>query len=157
VNLPEPAAPEPAPAAPAPAPAEAAPAPASAEPSAPAAAPAPAPMAAPAPAPAAAPVPVAPSAEQLAAVPQVPTMPPTATQPLPVPPPVPTPAAWRRTHVAGQGVRAWAAPDPTQPPVVDLTPGTELRLLEAAGAWARVDAVNGWTGWVDARLLVPSP
>jgi Bacterial SH3 domain len=80
------------------------------------------------------------------------------TQPVPAAAPAPVAAsaaqAWRATHVAGRGMRAWAAPDPSRPPITDLAPGVELRVLEALGDWARVDASNGWTGWVDARLLV---
>jgi len=30
-------------------------------------------------------------------------------------------------------------------------------LVQAAGDWALVGAANGWTGWVDGRLLVPKP
>ncbi len=30
----------------------------------------------------------------------------------------------------------------------------ELVVVELAGDWARVVAVNGWTGWVDGRRLV---
>jgi hypothetical protein len=40
------------------------------------------------------------------------------------------------------------------PPVVTLSAGLEVVAAERAGDWARVVAVNGWTGWVDARRLV---
>jgi hypothetical protein len=43
------------------------------------------------------------------------------------------------------------------PPLMDLAAGTEVRVLERLGEWARVDATNGWSGWVDARLLVSAP
>jgi hypothetical protein len=94
------------------------------------------------------------------------TPPPTTPIPAPVPTPAPAPsvdaaalagvpAVWRRTHTTAPGARAWSAPNPALPPLMDLAPGTELRVLERLGQWARVDAANGWTGWVDAQLLVP--
>ena len=49
---------------------------------------------------------------------------------------------------------AWAAPDPSRPPAVSLGGSLELVVAERAGDWARVVAVNGWTGWVDGRRLV---
>lgn len=66
--------------------------------------------------------------------------------------------AWIPTHVVpAGGMAAWAAPDPTQAPVVTLAERLELAVDERAGDWARVRAVNGWTGWVDGRLLVARP
>ncbi|MEW6058639.1 MAG: SH3 domain-containing protein [Actinomycetota bacterium] len=63
--------------------------------------------------------------------------------------------AWSPTHrVPAEGMQAWAAPDPASSVVARLDPGLELRVDEVAGAWARVTASNGWTGWVDGRLLV---
>lgn len=70
-----------------------------------------------------------------------------------------TPSAppWLATHtVPPTGIRAWAEPNATLPPIADLAGGIELRLLERLGDWAGVEASNGWTGWVDARLLVPA-
>jgi RsiW-degrading membrane proteinase PrsW (M82 family) len=76
-----------------------------------------------------------------------------ATPPAPPPPPHP---AWRPTHlVPDGGIAAWAAPDPARAPTVGLGAGLELIVLERAGAWARVAAVNGWSGWVDGRRLIP--
>jgi RsiW-degrading membrane proteinase PrsW (M82 family) len=76
-------------------------------------------------------------------------------QPAPSPTPAPPPA-WTATHRApDEGLPAWAAPDPSQPPMVALAGRLELVVVERAGDWARVTAVNGWTGWVDARRLVP--
>jgi SH3-like domain-containing protein len=49
---------------------------------------------------------------------------------------------------------AWPAPDPAQTVAATLSPGLEVEVAERAGDWARVVAVNGWTGWVDARRLV---
>jgi SH3-like domain-containing protein len=36
-----------------------------------------------------------------------------------------------------------------------LNAGLELQLLQQVGDWAQVRASNGWTGWVDARRLLP--
>jgi hypothetical protein len=30
----------------------------------------------------------------------------------------------------------------------------QLSIIEQSGAWSRVMGSNGWTGWVDGRLLV---
>ena len=60
------------------------------------------------------------------------------------------------THrVPDEGMAAWAAPNPSLPPIVTLGGRLELVVAERAGDWARVVAVNGWTGWVDGRRLVP--
>ncbi|HEX7464968.1 MAG TPA: SH3 domain-containing protein, partial [Actinomycetota bacterium] len=62
---------------------------------------------------------------------------------------------WAPTHhVPAEGMQAWAAPDPASAVIARLDPGLGLRVDEVAGAWARVTASNGWTGWVDGRLLV---
>jgi RsiW-degrading membrane proteinase PrsW (M82 family) len=80
-------------------------------------------------------------------------------QPAVAPGPAPTPApppVWTPTHLApDEGLPAWATPDPSQAPIVSLAGRLELVIAERAGDWARVTAVNGWTGWVDARRLVP--
>ena len=75
----------------------------------------------------------------------------------PAPPAVaPVAPAWAPTHaVPDGGLPAWAAPNPAVPPVVTLSAGLDVTVAERAGDWARVVAVNGWTGWVDARRLVP--
>lgn len=62
--------------------------------------------------------------------------------------------AFEPTHVVPQGgVPAWQDPDGSQPPAANLAPGTELRLVDQQGQWGRVEAANGWTGWVDAARL----
>lgn len=99
-----------------------------------------------------------------AAAPMAATAPP-ATQPgaqpatpataAPPSPPAAAAGAWQPTHaVPAQGMAAWMTPDGTQPPAANLAGGVQLRVLEMTGAWARVDASNGWSGWVDGRLLV---
>jgi hypothetical protein len=65
-------------------------------------------------------------------------------------------AAWAPTHlVPSDGMAAWGAPDPSQPPVAMLPPWLELAVEARAGEWAQVRAANGWRGWVDGRLLLP--
>ncbi len=59
-------------------------------------------------------------------------------------------------RVPDTGLPAWAAPDPSRPPVANLAPHLELRVAERAGDWARVVASNGWSGWVDGRRLIPT-
>jgi len=77
----------------------------------------------------------------------------TATQPL-APPGLVT-DVWAPTHrVPDSGLQAWAAPDPARPPIATLAPRLDVRAMEQAGDWTRVVASNGWTGWVDARLLL---
>ncbi|HLB44742.1 MAG TPA: PrsW family glutamic-type intramembrane protease [Candidatus Limnocylindrales bacterium] len=88
--------------------------------------------------------------------PGVPSGMPTQPPGLPTQPPgLPIQPPGLPTHVVPPaGMAAWIAPDPTQPPSVMLGPGVPLALLETRGAWARVIGSNGWTGWVDGRLLV---
>jgi RsiW-degrading membrane proteinase PrsW (M82 family) len=108
----------------------------------------PAPPAGPAGTPAAAPAMPAPVAAPATAAPEQPTAPPAP------PPPAPTAHVWMPTHVVPTaGMAAWAAPDPAQAAIAQLAPGVELKLVEQQGAWARVVGSNGWTGWVDGRLL----
>ena len=73
-----------------------------------------------------------------------------------VAPAAPTAPAWTPTHVVpATGMAAWDAPDPSRPPLVTLAPGVQLSIMEQQGAWAHVMGSNGWTGWVDGRLLGP--
>jgi hypothetical protein len=63
--------------------------------------------------------------------------------------------AWLPTHVVpAGGVVAWDVPDPARRPIARLAERVELVVLSQAGAWAQVRGVNGWTGWVDGRLLI---
>ncbi|MEV4441937.1 hypothetical protein AB0K09_23600, partial [Streptomyces sp. NPDC049577] len=61
------------------------------------------------------------------------------------------------THVVpGHGLPTWAAPDaatPTEP----LDPLLPVQLLDRRGDWGRVLCSNGWSAWVDARLLISVP
>ncbi|KOV35029.1 hypothetical protein ADK60_10190, partial [Streptomyces sp. XY431] len=64
---------------------------------------------------------------------------------------------FRPTHVAPpDGLPSWAAPDPAQP-ASPLDPLLPLQLLGRAGDWAQVLCSNGWTTWVDGRLLLSLP
>lgn len=66
--------------------------------------------------------------------------------------------AFRPTHVVPQGgMQAWSEPDPSHEPGVELAAGTEVAVVEQRGQWARVEAVNGWSGWLDSGRLVPRP
>lgn len=51
------------------------------------------------------------------------------------------------------GLRAYAVPDPSQPPVATIPAGEPVEAIEWRGDWARVRCTNGWTGWVDGRVL----
>lgn len=122
---------------------------------------APAPAATPMAEPAAAyaPMPVAEpvAAPQPIAAPQPYTPAPYQAQPATVPQPAPQPAAsaWTPSHkVPGQGMQAWGAPDPSGPVLVNLGGNLPVKVQEMRGAWAHVLCSNGWTGWVDGRLLV---
>jgi RsiW-degrading membrane proteinase PrsW (M82 family) len=73
----------------------------------------------------------------------------------PVPAPAVLPPAWTPTHVVpAGGMPAWDSPDPSRPAVARLSERVELVVVARAGAWAQVRGVNGWTGWVDGRLIV---
>jgi len=75
----------------------------------------------------------------------------------PAPAPQPSPSygpAWAPSHtVPPQGMRAWAAPDPAGPVVANLAPGLPIQVTEVRGAWARIVCSNGWTGWIDGRII----
>jgi hypothetical protein len=71
----------------------------------------------------------------------------------PVPQPAPA-GQWAPSHsVPPQGLRAWGAPDPAGPVVANLAPGLPIQVAEVRGAWARVICSNGWTGWIDGRII----
>lgn len=64
-------------------------------------------------------------------------------------------APFAPTHlVPGTGVAAWDVPDPARAPVAQLDPGLPVRLFEQRpDGWAHVGCSNGWSTWVDGRLL----
>ncbi|MER6138085.1 hypothetical protein [Streptomyces sp. NPDC001815] len=64
---------------------------------------------------------------------------------------------FRPTHVVPQdGMPAWDAPDPVRP-TVPLDALLPVRLVERLGDWGHVLCANGWSAWVDGRLLVAVP
>ncbi|GGR26560.1 hypothetical protein GCM10010282_18660 [Streptomyces roseolus] len=66
-------------------------------------------------------------------------------------------ADFRPTHVVPRGgLSTWQAPDPAYP-TVPLDAFLPVRLMERTGDWGRVLCSNGWSAWVDARLLVAVP
>ncbi|MFI9039382.1 hypothetical protein [Streptomyces sp. NPDC053726] len=64
---------------------------------------------------------------------------------------------FRPTHVVPQdGLPAWEAPDvsrPTEP----LDPLLPVQLIDRRGDWGQILCANGWSAWVDGRLLVSVP
>ena len=72
------------------------------------------------------------------------------------PAPVPSgPPPWTPSHrVPPQGMQAWAAPDPAGAVIATLGGHLPVQITEVRGAWAHVLCSNGWTGWVDNRLLI---
>jgi hypothetical protein len=70
----------------------------------------------------------------------------------------PAQGAWTPGHkVPPPGMQAWAVPDPNSPVIATLGGHLPVQVTEMRGAWARVVCSNGWTGWVDGRLLVAGP
>ncbi|MDQ1040805.1 hypothetical protein QFZ75_007221 [Streptomyces sp. V3I8] len=68
-----------------------------------------------------------------------------------------TTPGFRPTHVVPpDGMPARDAPDPVRP-VTPLDPFLPVRLVERHGDWGHVLCANGWSAWVDGRLLVAVP
>ncbi|GAA1927516.1 hypothetical protein GCM10009837_61130 [Streptomyces durmitorensis] len=68
-----------------------------------------------------------------------------------------TTADFRPTHVVPQdGLPAWEAPDVNRPttPLDALLP---VHLADRLGDWGRIVCANGWSAWIDARLLIAVP
>jgi hypothetical protein len=72
--------------------------------------------------------------------------------------------AWALNAPAGamfmtppMGLPAWTDPNPSLPPYVVVPPSVPLSLQKRSGDWALVRGGNGWSGWVDARALIPRP
>ncbi|MGA2282269.1 MAG: hypothetical protein ABSH07_01080 [Candidatus Dormibacteria bacterium] len=73
----------------------------------------------------------------------------------PVPAPAPAQPVFTPGHrVPPQGMQAWAAPDPAGAVIATLGGHLPVQVTEVRGAWAHVLCSNGWTGWVDDRLLI---
>ncbi|QES51559.1 hypothetical protein DEJ50_30645 [Streptomyces venezuelae] len=61
------------------------------------------------------------------------------------------------THVVPQdGLPAWEGPDLSRP-TSPLDPFLPVELLARRGEWGEIRCANGWTAWVDGRLLVAVP
>ncbi|MGW0708466.1 hypothetical protein ACWD4G_21355 [Streptomyces sp. NPDC002643] len=61
------------------------------------------------------------------------------------------------THVVPPGgMPAWETPDPSRP-TVPLDALLPVRLLDRRGDWGQILCSNGWSAWVDGRLLVAVP
>ena len=68
-----------------------------------------------------------------------------------------TTPGFRPTHVVPtDGMPAWETPDRSRP-TVPLDALLPLQLLDRSGDWGRILCANGWSAWVDGRLLVPVP
>jgi hypothetical protein len=77
-----------------------------------------------------------------------------APGPLADPAPAPwSPSTWG-THVAPPGgLATWPSPDPEAVPGETIAEGLPVQVTERQGDWARVECSNGWSAWVDGRLL----
>lgn len=61
---------------------------------------------------------------------------------------------WQPTHVAPDaGMNTWPAPSPTAPMGPPLDGDLPVAVAAWDGFWAQVTCSNGWTAWVDGRLL----
>jgi hypothetical protein len=65
-------------------------------------------------------------------------------------------APFRPTHrTAPTGMDTWPRPDANAARGPRIGEPLDVELLEQSGDWAKVAFSNGWTAWVDGRLLVP--
>ncbi len=53
------------------------------------------------------------------------------------------------------GMDSWPRPDPQAAPGPRISENLEVQVLDRMGDWAKVVFSNGWSAWVDGRLLVP--
>ena len=58
--------------------------------------------------------------------------------------------------VPPEGMATWTAPDTTRP-TAPLDPLLPVQIIERRGDWARALCSNGWSAWVDGRLLLSVP
>lgn len=64
---------------------------------------------------------------------------------------------FRPTHVAPlSGLPTWSSPDPDRPSTW-LDPLLPVQLIARQGDWGQVACANGWSAWVDGRMLVALP
>jgi SH3-like domain-containing protein len=87
-----------------------------------------------------------------------PTPSPTARTHEPVPTTAVPTSAWQPTHVVPQGgASAWAKPDRVERPVAQVDPRVEVQVIGRYREWANLRCSNGWSSWVDGRVLEPLP
>ncbi|GAA2649459.1 hypothetical protein [Streptomyces vastus] len=68
-----------------------------------------------------------------------------------------TTPSFHPTHVVPRdGMPAWEAPDPARP-TVPLDALLPVRLVDRRGDWGHIVCANGWSAWVDGRLLIAVP
>ncbi|MFF3762813.1 hypothetical protein ACFYYR_01780 [Streptomyces sp. NPDC001922] len=68
-----------------------------------------------------------------------------------------TEADFRPSHVVPrEGMATWSAPDGARPSV-PLDPLLPVQVVDRRGDWALALCSNGWSAWVDGRLLVSVP
>ncbi|MFI9051046.1 hypothetical protein [Streptomyces sp. NPDC053427] len=68
-----------------------------------------------------------------------------------------TAPAFLPSHIVPpDGMATWSAPDATRP-TVPLDPLLPVQVVERRGDWALALCSNGWSAWVDGRLLLPIP
>ncbi|MEU0685483.1 hypothetical protein [Streptomyces uncialis] len=68
-----------------------------------------------------------------------------------------TTVEFRPTHVVPPGgLPTWEVPD-TDRPTAPLDALLPVQLTDRLGDWGRVVCANGWTAWVDGRLLIAVP
>ncbi|MFI6493893.1 hypothetical protein [Streptomyces sp. NPDC050564] len=68
-----------------------------------------------------------------------------------------TTSDFRPTHVVPKdGLPAWETPDPSRP-TVPLDALLPVQLVDRFGDWGRIMCANGWSAWVDGRLLIAVP
>ncbi|WP_240803986.1 hypothetical protein [Streptomyces sp. A0592] len=66
-------------------------------------------------------------------------------------------ADFRPTHVVPPpGLSAWETPDVSRPTAA-LDAFLPVQLLSRRGEWGEILCANGWSAWVDGRLLVAVP
>ncbi|MGW1881452.1 hypothetical protein [Streptomyces sp. NPDC001970] len=64
-------------------------------------------------------------------------------------------SGFRPTHVVpGDGMQTWESPDASRPSA-PLDAYLPVQVVDRRGDWGRVLCANGWSAWVDGRLLVP--
>ncbi|UQW99884.1 hypothetical protein [Streptomyces sp. RerS4] len=64
---------------------------------------------------------------------------------------------FRPTHVVPpDGLPTWETPDASRP-TAPLDPFLPVRLVARRGDWGEILCANGWSAWVDGRLLVAVP